>query len=177
MKFFELINKRQSCRNFDNSATLSDETINKIIEAGRLAPSACNSQPYHFTVVKGEKAKQVAKLTQRGININKFTDDASALIVISEEPYNLTAGAGAKIKHNDYRSIDIGIATAYMTCEATDLGVDSCIIGWFEDEKIREIIGINNKIRLIIALGKANENDIQRTKKRKSIEEIANVVE
>ena len=176
MDFCEMINKRQSCRNFNPEKEIEDSILEKIIEAGRLSPSACNSQPYFFTAIKGEKLKEIAKLTQRGIGINKFTDNANAFIIISEEAYNLTAAAGAKVKHNDYRSIDIGIATAFMTLQAYDLGVDSCIIGWFEDEKIREITGIKNKIRLIIALGYASDEDKLRVKKRKEISKLANFI-
>ena len=104
--------------------------------------------------------------------MNKFVQNASALIVISEEPYNKTAAFGAKVKGLDYRSMDIGIATAYLTAEATAQGVESCIIGWLNDEKIREVCSLENPVKLIIALGYAMSDEKLRTKKRKDFNEI-----
>lgn len=171
MDFLKIAKVRQSCRNFDPDRRVEPEKIEKIIEAGILAPSACNSQPYHFTVCEGGIAKNVAKHTTT-MGMNKFVLDAPTLIVISDEPYNKTAAFGAKVKNVDYRLMDIGIAAAYLTSEATAEGVESCIIGWFNDEKIREICGLENPIRLIIALGYAKEDNKLRVKKRKPKNEI-----
>ena len=137
----------------------------------RLAPSACNGQPYHLTVCRGEVAQEVAKATM-GMGLNKFSIDAPVLIVISEEPYCKTAALGAKVKGNDYRSIDIGIAAAYLTAEATAQGLDTCILGWLDDEKIRKICSLSHPVRLVITLGYAKEGDKHREKKRKEIDEL-----
>jgi len=171
MDFLEIANARQSCRNFDADREVESEKIKKIINAGILAPSACNSQPYHFTVCEGEAAKKVAKCTTT-MGMNKFVLDAPVLIVISDEPYNKTAAFGAKVKNIDYRLMDIGIATAYLTAEATAQGLGSCIIGWLNDEKIREICGIQCPVRIVVALGYAKSDDKLRTKKRKEAEKI-----
>ena len=114
MNFYEIALNRQSCRSYDASRIVEEEKINAILESVRLAPSACNGQPYHLTVCQGETAREVAKATM-GMGMNKFAADAPVLIVISEEPYCKTAALGAKVKGNDYRSIDIGIAAAYLT--------------------------------------------------------------
>ena len=177
MEFLDIATKRQSCRSFDPNKFISNEDLDKILEAGRLAPSACNSQPYHFTVVKGDLLKKVAKLTQGPLGINRFTDNATCLIIISEDAYKLSVSAGEKLKHNDYRSIDIGITSAYITSEAHSLGIDSCIIGWFDNSKIKELCHIKTNVRLIIALGYKTENDKFRTKKRKSISTLVDFVE
>lgn len=171
MDFLEIARVRQSCRNFDPQRNIEKEKLDKIIEAGILAPSACNAQPYHFTVCQGEIAKRVAKYTTT-MGMNKFVSNAPVLIVISEAPYNKTAAFGAKVKNLDYRSMDVGITTAYLTAEATAQGVGSCIIGWLNDEKIREVCGINAPVKLVIALGYPMADDKLRTKKRKSVEEI-----
>jgi len=176
MDFLEIAKTRQSCRNFDATKRVEREKIDLILEAGRLAPSACNSQPYYFAVATGEKAKEIAKLTTR-LNMNKFTKDANAIIVIFEDDYNMTAALGAKVKHNDYRSIDIGIASAYMTAQAHTLGLSSCIIGWFDDEGVRKICGIDKAVRLILAIGYAKEDDKLREKKRKSTAQLVKIVE
>lgn len=174
MDFFELIEKRQSCRGYEDRE-VEQEKLDAILKAAQLSPSACNGQPYHFTVCRGEKAKQVAKATQ-GMGMNKFASQAPVLIVISEEPYVKSAAVGAKVKHNDYRSLDIGIATAYLTAAATEVGLSTCILGWLDDEKLREICGLKYPVRLVITLGYP-KNDTIRQKKRKDLEELVSYCE
>lgn len=171
MDFIEIANARQSCRSYDENRAVEPEKLACILEAARLAPSACNGQPYHFTVCTGELAKEVAKAT-RGPAINKFATQAPMMILISEEPYVASAGAGAKVKNNDYRSIDIGIACAYLTAEATAQGLSTCILGWFDDAKLRELCGLQYPTRLAITVGYAKEGDTLRTKKRKPMDEL-----
>ena len=169
MNFTKIAQSRQSCRSYDPSRPIEEEKLTAILEAARLAPSACNSQPYHFTVCQGETAQAVAKATM-GMGLNKFAVQAPVLIVISEMPYNKTAAMGARVKGNDYRSIDIGIAAAYLTAEAAAQGLGSCILGWLDDGKIREICGLQHPVRLVITLGYAA--DTPRPKKRKDMEEL-----
>lgn len=171
MNFLEIANARQSCRSYDATREVEPEKINAMLEAARLAPSACNGQPYHFTVCRGEAAKAVANATM-GMGMNKFAADAPVMIVISEEPYVKTAAFGAKVKNNDYRSIDIGIAAAYLTAEATVQGIGTCILGWFDDAKIREICGLENPVRLVVTVGYAVVGDPLRVKKRMNIEKL-----
>ena len=169
MNFTEIALARYSCRSFDSTRPIEEEKIQAILEAGRLAPSACNGQPYHFTVCRGETAKAVATATQ-GMGMNKFASQAPVCIVISEKPYVKSAALGAKVKGNDYRSIDIGITTAYLTAEATAQGLATCILGWLDDKKIREICGLDQSVRLVITLG--YPADSNRPKKRKDLEEL-----
>ena len=171
MNFLEIANARQSCRKYDATRAVEREKLDAILEAGRLSPSACNGQPYHFTVCTGDTAKQVAQAVI-GMGMNKFAADAPVLIVISEETYVASAALGARVKKNDYRSIDIGIAAAYLTAEATAQGLSTCILGWFDDTKLREICGLDKPVRLVITLGYAAPDDVLRTKKRKSIDEL-----
>lgn len=171
MNFTEIAIARQSCRKYDPCKAVEDEKLTAIMEAARLAPSACNGQPYHFTVCKGENAKAVAKEVM-GMGMNKFAADVPVMIVISEEDYVASAALGARVKKNDYRSIDIGIAAAYLTAEAAAQGLATCILGWLNDDKIREICGVDKPVRLVIAVGYADENDTLRTKKRKDMEQL-----
>lgn len=171
MNFLEIAETRQSCRSYDETRPVEDSKLNAILEAGRLAPSACNGQPYHITVCKGQAAKEVAAACQ-GMGMNKFAPQAPVMLVISEMPYVKSAALGAKVKGNDYRSIDIGIVTAYLTAEAAAQGLSTCILGWLDDGKIREICDLAYPVRLVITLGYAREGDPLRTKKRKSMEEL-----
>ena len=172
MNFSEIARTRQSCRSYDPCRVVEKEKLEAILEAARLAPSACNGQPYHFTVCRGDAASEVALLTRGMGGMNKFAVDAPVLIVISEEPYVKSAALGAKVKNNDYRSMDIGIAAAYLTAEAAAQGLGTCILGWFDDEKVRSLCGIEHPVRLVITLGYPGENDRLREKKRKSLDEL-----
>lgn len=171
MQFLEIAENRQSCRAYDEGRAVEAEKLNAVLEAARLAPSACNGQPYHFTVCRGEKAKAVAAAVS-GMGMNKFASQAPVLIVVSEKPYVKSAALGARVKGNDYRSIDIGIAAAYLTAEATTQGLASCILGWLDDGKIRDICGLDQPVRLVITLGYAKEGDSLRPKKRKALSEL-----
>lgn len=171
MNFYEIAQARQSCRKYDANRAVEEEKITAILETARISPSACNGQPYHFSVCRGETAKAVAKACM-GMGMNKFAADAPVLLVISEMPYCKSAALGAKVKGNDYRSIDIGIAAAYITAEATAQGLGTCILGWLDDKEIREICSLSGTVRLVITIGYAAQDDKLRPKKRKDIAEL-----
>ena len=176
MNFNEIAQARYSCRSYDAERPVEAEKLQAILEAGRLAPSACNGQPYHFTVCQGETAKAVAAATQ-GMGMNKFASQAPVCIVISEKPYVPTAALGAKVKGIDYRSIDIGILAAYITAEATAQGLGTCILGWLDSDKIREVCHLDGDVKLVITLGYPKEGDKLREKKRKGMDELVSEVE
>ena len=176
MNFLEIANARQSCRKYDPARIVEEEKLIAVLEAGRLSPSACNSQPYHLTVCRGNAAREVADHVT-GMGLNGFAKDVPVMIVISEKPYVKTAALGAKVKKNDYRSIDIGILAAYVTAEAAAQGLGSCILGWLDDEKIREICSLDAPVRLVITVGYAKEGDKLRQKKRKDMTEIVKFID
>ena len=170
MNFTEIAQARQSCRSYDEAIPVEEEKLAAILEAARIAPSACNGQPYHLTVCHGQTAKDVA-LACRGLGLNKFAVQAPVMLVISEEPYVKSAAMGAKLKGNAYRSIDIGIVAAYITAEATAQGLSTCILGWLDDARIRELCGLQHPVRLGITLGYAKDEKL-RTKQRKELSEL-----
>lgn len=174
MNFSEIAKNRYSCRKYDREKSVENEKIQAVLQSGILSPSACNSQPYHVTVCKGETAQKVAKATT-GMGMNKFSLDAPVLLVISESPYNKSAALGAKVKHNDYRSIDIGILTAYLTAEATAQGLATCILGWFDNYQIKEICHLKGDVRLVITLGYAMDTAFP--KKRKDFDSLVTFID
>lgn len=176
MDFLEIANYRQSCRSYDEGRQVEEEKLAAVLEAARLAPSACNGQPYHITVCRGQAARAVAAATA-GMGMNKFAAQAPVLLVLSEMPYVKSAAVGSKLKGNDYRSIDIGIAAAYLTAEAAAQGLASCIMGWLDDGKIRKLCNLDHPVRLVIALGYAKEGDKLREKKRKALDQLVSYVE
>ena len=176
MNFLEIAKARQSCRSYDPTRPVEEEKLAAVLEAARLAPSACNGQPYRITVCRGNAARAVAKATQ-GMGMNKFASDAPVMLVLSEMPYCKSAALGAKVKGNDYRSIDIGIVAAYLTAEATAQGLGTCILGWLEDGKIRQLCGVEGAVRLVITLGYPAPGDPLRPKKRKPLSDLVTEVE
>lgn len=155
--FLELAQARQSDRSFQPGRKIDREVLERIIEAGRIAPSAFNGQPWHFTVVTSDELlPQVARATS-SLGMNKFVKDASALVLITHESTNITSRLGCGIKDKDFPMMDLGIASAYITLAAEDEGIGSCILGWFDEKKIKQLTGIPEKKRLmlIVALGYA----------------------
>ena len=175
MNFLEIANARQSCRSYDETKAVEQEKLEAILEAARLAPSACNGQPYQLTVCRGQAAREVA-LACRGMGMNKFAVQAPVCIVVSEMPYVKSAALGARLKNNDYRSIDIGIAVAYLTAEATAQGLGTCILGWLDDAKIRQLCGLDQPVRLLVTVGYPKEGDPLRKKVRKDLSELSKEV-
>lgn len=173
MDFLEIAQNRQSCRSYDAQREVEQEKLDAVLEAVRLAPSACNGQPYHITVFRGEKAKEAMKcVMMRGMN--RFAKDAPVLIVLSEAPYVKSAALGARLLKNDYRSMDIGIAAAYLTAEAAAQGLGSCILGWLDDKKLRALCQWEHPVRLAVTLGYAKDEPL-RKKVRKAREELVSI--
>ena len=137
---------------------------------GRLPAEMSEYNYIRQQTVRGVKLDDIIKATRQS---GYYTAaQAPILIVISEKPYVRTAAVGAKLKGNDYRSIDIGIVAAYLTAEASAQGLSTCILGWLDDAKIRDICGLDDPVRLVITLGYAKEGDKLRPKKRKTMEEL-----
>ena len=177
MNFTEIALLRQSCRSYDETRAVEEEKLQAILRSANMAPSACNGQPYHVTVCRGEAAKNVAPLTVCPGGMKTLAAQAPVLLVISEMPYVATAAFGAKHKNNDYRSMDIGLMAAHVCFEATAQGLGTCILGWFDDEKIRAICDVEHPVRLVITLGYPGDKDKLREKKRKALGDLVSYVE
>jgi nitroreductase len=171
-QFLELIKSRQSDRKY-SSINIEREKLERIIEAGRMAPSACNAQPWKFIVVTEQSLiSQLAEAANaKLLGMNGFVNQAPALIVIIREQANFSSKVGATIKNKDYSLIDIGIATQNICLQARAEGIGSCIMGWFDEKKVRAILGIpkTKRVELIVSLGYSESQ--QREKRRKPPEE------
>ena len=172
MEFAELIMKRQSDRKYAPKP-VAKEDILKCLEAARMSPSACNAQPWKFVVVD-ERAKLMAVSEAAiGLGMNKFTVQAPVLVAVVQEKMNLEAKAGALLKNKDYSMMDLGMAVEHFCLQAADLGLGTCIMGWFDEKKVKKILGVprSRRVQLIIALG--HPDGPSRPKVRKPLEEIA----
>jgi nitroreductase len=172
-EMLSLMNKRQSERRYTDQPVEKEKT-DRIIEACRLSPSACNGQPWRLIVVDDPVLKsQVAEAARSDIlRMNTFVDMAPVLIVVVKEKSNFTSRAGDLIKRRDYSLIDIGIATASIVYQAAAEGLGACIIGWFNEKKIMELLSIpkTKRVELVITLGYADNT--HRTKVRKPTDEV-----
>ena len=175
MTFSELILARQSVRRYA-ATTVEPEKITKCLEAARLAPSASNSQPWKFIVADQEPLRtELARATFSDIKlINKFTLQAPVLVVIVVEKAKLITRLAMMVKKKEWPLIDIGIAAEHFCLQATELGLGTCMIGWFEEEKIKKLLQVpsDKTIGLVISMGYAVEGYPMRTKIRKSMEEV-----
>lgn len=174
MDFIDIAKKRQSCRSYDPLRKVEGEKLRTCLEAAILAPSAVNSQPFTLYAVTGEKAKELSDHKNSGMG--KFVEDCQSFVIFVEDSYNAMAKTASVLTGIDYRSIDIGIASAYLTAEATELGLDTCIMASFSNKKIQEILGTKKKILLVISVGYRNVDDPQRPKKRKSFDDIVKMM-
>lgn len=148
--FLELVNARQSDRCFDAGRPVEQEKLERIMEVARLAPSACNAQPWKFVVVtEPELARKVGKAAA-GIGMNKFAADAPVHVLIVEEAPNFTSFIGGKIKRKHFPQVDIGIAAAHIVLAAESEGLGSCILGWFDEKEIKKQTGIPESKRLLL---------------------------
>ena len=170
MDFFELINKRQSVREY-SSREVETEKIEKCIEAARLAPSASNSQPWKLIVVNdAEMVKKVAEATFSSmVSFNKFTLQAPVLLVMVIEKPRVITQVGGFLKNREFPLIDIGIAAEHFCLQAAELGLGTCMMGWFGEKSIKKLLGIpkSKRLGLVISLGYAPEDYPLRKKIRK----------
>ena len=174
-ELLELINFRQSDRAY-LTTPIEDEKMNRILEAARLAPSACNAQPWKFIVVNNPNLKnKIADCTSNKVlGMNHFTKQAPVHIVIVEESANFTSNAGSFIKGKHFPLIDIGIVAEHICLQAASEGLGSCMLGWFDESKVKKLLNIpkSKRVPLIITLGYPAKET--REKRRKDISDIVN---
>ena len=174
--FLELVRARQSDRSYLDKPVEQDK-IDRILEAARLAPSACNSQPWKFVVVTDpEKRMLVADATASKIlSMNHFSKQAPVQLVLIEENANFTSSVGGWATNKHYPHIDLGIVASHICLAATDEGLGSCMIGWCDEKKIRKALEIpkDKRVMMVILLGYSAQK--LREKKRKTIEEIVSL--
>lgn len=171
MDLLELINKRQSDRKY-SSTPVDRQLIIKCLEAARLAPSACNSQPWKFVVVDSSELLPSMASAASGAGMNKFAHQCPVIVAVVLEKMNLTARIGSVIKDKEYSLLDVGIAVENFCLQAAELGLGTCILGWFDEKKVRKLLGIGNKrVPLLITLGYAEGET--RNKIRKSLDDMS----
>ena len=154
--FLRLAELRQSDRKYHNKP-VEEEKLMRCLEAARLAPSACNSQPWTFIVVNDKELKNaIARETSGGVlPLNHFTSQAPILVVLILERPNIKSRFGEIIKDKKFTIMDLGISASHFCLQAASDGLGSCMIGWFNESRVKELLNIpkNKRPMLIITLG------------------------
>lgn len=178
MDVLQLIRQRHSVRHYQDRPVEPDK-LERLIEAVRLAPSACNTQPWKLILVNDPELKNsVAAATfSEVVAFNRFSLQAPVIAVLVVERPPLSEQVGALIKQRDFPLIDIGIAAAQFCLQATELGLGTCMLGWFDERTVKRLLRIPRRTRigLLITLGYAAENAPPRQKKRKPAEEMSSL--
>lgn len=170
MELAHLISRRQSVRRYSDRPVES-EKLDRLVEAVRLAPSACNAQPWTLLLVNEPVLRtEVAKATfSKSLSFNRFALQAPLIAVLVIEPAPLTVRLGALAKGRQLPLIDIGIAAAQFCLQATELDLSSCMLGWFDERKVKRLLHIprRRRIGLMVTLGYAEPDAMLRPKVRK----------
>lgn len=174
MDFKELVIQRESTRKYLDKA-VEQEKIEVIMEACRLAPSACNSQPWRFVVATDAEIKDKLAAASYGplLRFNKFAKEAPVIVAIIGEKPNWLSRIGGNVKDKDFYLMDIGVVAEHFCLQAADLGLGSCMLGWFDEPAARKILNVpdNKRILLLITLGYPAKEKV-RKKIRKSHDEL-----
>jgi nitroreductase len=173
MRFEELIVARRSVRKYQTKA-VEAEKLRALIEAVRMAPSASNTQPWKLILVDDAAVKeQVARATFSKIfSFNQFAMEAPVIAVLTVEKHSVTTQLVGWMKKRPFYLMDIGIAAAQFCLQATELGLGTCMLGWFDEAEVKRILKIPRAIHvgLLITLGYEAENRQPRPKARKAAE-------
>lgn len=176
MALLEPIRKRISVRDFMDKP-VEREKIMLCLEAARLAPSASNSQPWRFIVVDDRQLKdRLCDDAFGGIySFNSFCKTAPVIVAVISEKSKFMARIGGMFRGTEYHLIDIGIACEHLVLQATDLGLGTCWVGWFDEGVVKTILNVpqHKKIDILIALGYYESEGIASQHNREPLDKIA----
>lgn len=171
MTYKELLLKRQSDRKYEER-TVENDKLEACLEAARLSPSACNSQPWTFVVVNEAEVLQQMRKATADMALNRFIHQVPVIVAVVLEKANFTSSIGSVIKDKEYTLLDLGIAANNFCMQATELGLGTCMIGWFDEKKVKQILNVPTakRVPLLIAVGYSAA--ATRKKIRKPIDKI-----
>jgi nitroreductase len=173
MSFLDLVSRRRSVRAYRDEP-VANELIESCLEAARLAPSACNAQPWHFVVVEKEALRRGLAEESRlpGTRMNRFVFDSPVVIALLAERPNISSRIGGFLKGKPFYLMDLGIVAEHICLQAAELGLGSCMIGWFNERRVARLLGLSpgKRVALLITIGYAGDDS--KPRRRKSLEEI-----
>lgn len=160
--FLDLAARRHSVRAY-SAQPVERGKIERCLEAARLAPSACNSQPWSFIVVDDPELREhIASAAGGGmLPLNHFTRQAPVLVVVVAERAKVAARFGARVKRKPFAMMDVAIAAEHFCLQAADQGLGTCMLGWFDEARVGSLLNIPLSARpaLIMTLGYAAQSE------------------
>lgn len=175
MDFLELAGKRESCRSFLQDPVEKGK-IDRCLEAARLAPSACNGQPWRFIVVESDPLRStLAGKAFSGIyKMNAFAIEAPVIVAVVTLRTRAAATFAGLFRRFSYPLIDIGIACEHFVLQATEEGLGTCWLGWFDDRAVGNLLGLGfgEKVHILLAVGYCKKESPPK-KMRKSLPEMS----
>ena len=172
MLFEELVQQRQSDRKYDESREVEEDKLMKCIEAARLSPSANNAQPWKFVAVCDPELRSQVGRAAADMGMNKFCITAPLIVALVLEKQGLMSTVGSVLKNKEYRLIDVGIAATHFCLQATALGLGTCMVGWFDEKKVKKLLGIPRSKRIPLLITVGYPDNPQHDKKRKALNEM-----
>ena len=176
MSFLETVKTRHSVRRY-LTRIVPREAIERCLEAARLAPSACNAQPWKFIVVDDPARKN--ELARRAFGIsspfNRFAFQAPVLVAVVKIGANFVSAAGSLVSGRRFSFIDVGIAVEHFCLQAAEEGLGTCILGWFNERRVKKFLGVprHQRVALMLTLGwPAYPPEEAPERKRKEIDKI-----
>jgi nitroreductase len=148
----DAIARRVSCRAY-KPVPVPQAQVTQFLEAARLAPSACNQQPWRFAVVRAPELRRriVEEGFLPGIKMT-WALDAPVLVVIGMERSFVTHRLAASVSGVDYPWVDIGIAGEHLVLAATELGLGTCWIGWIKPRIVARIVGWPSSVKPVVVI-------------------------
>jgi nitroreductase len=177
MDFKELMLARRSVRKYKQKP-VDRNVLEDLAEAVRLAPSASNQQPWRLVLVdEPGLCRQVAEATFSGVvSFNRFALGAPVLAVLCREKPRVLNRIGGMIKKLDWTLVDTGIAAEHLCLQAAELGLGTCMLGWFNETRIKRLLEIprTTSIGLVITIGWPEEavTAVSGGKRRKKLDEV-----
>jgi len=174
MDFLNLVKERRSVRNY-LSTPVPRQLLERCFEAARLAPSACNQQPWYFIAVESPSLRQkLGKAAFSGIySLNQFALTAPVLVVVVAKASKALPEVAGFLRNTPYYLIDVAIACQHFVLAATEEGLGSCWLGWFNEKAVKKVLGLkwSEHVPAMISVGYAREKE-STVAWRKKLEEI-----
>ena len=170
--FLDLARRRQSDRGYCDRP-VEREKIDRCLEAARLAPSACNGQPWFLVVVDEPKLRAAFAGQVKDLVMNHFVTTAPVLVAVVTETPPLVPRLGGHFKNIPYYFMDIGIAVEHFCLQAVDEGLGTCIMGWISERGVKKVLQIprSKRVPLVVSLGYPKDQAL-RPKIRKEAGEL-----
>jgi nitroreductase len=172
--FLDLVKKRFSARKYSDK-TIKRKDIEKCLEAARLAPSACNSQPWFFKVIDEPALKNTicSKIFTGVYKTNSFVKNAPVLVAVISKKGSFLSRVGAFVRDTRFYLIDIGIAVEHFVLQAAELGIGTCWIGWFDEKPLKKQLNLSKTARVDIIIAMGYPGSLPQNKLRKSLKEMS----